>query len=472
MIPTSPSEKITAPIEEIPEIEPEDVEYPEEAVEKPHSEISIEERERREKNLETFLAAQKADALFFREPSELATQTIEVSRNNIATFIEGVQRAEDRVMRYRALAKSQETSQLEITDKKEKGRNGISRRTYEGPPPMTAYVKPQSSEANFWVDPEDGIVYEMFLVWNEKEQRLEPKKRQAPEDLQGLDQKYNQRDSFLESFAIRYDVPIDELPYSLDTLTFRLGIESGSAPMHEWAASRINDMIQWDIVPLTVLRQERAGDDIMSVQEAVPATDPKIPPRPLDEKTLVDMIELGPKHPAAASFMQIACFDYLTNSTDRIPGNIIYDEVAQKCYAIDNTNSMGLTLDIGAGTFLPDLVVSVPYEVILEHDDWTLDDEAVRGLRFLAEGVNQYLKGESKPGDLRYQQLQETFHVLFPHKKIADIELQLFAERLNHLVTHRRPPHVQKAYDLVPGYLLRTVDGLIQETRQRKPAAA
>ncbi|MCR4278342.1 MAG: hypothetical protein NUV81_00340 [bacterium] len=452
--------------EEIEEIEPDEVEYPEENVEKSEADFSIEERKRREKNLEIFIASQSIDKKTFLDPSKLTTRPFEMSLQNVGKFIEGVKKAEDKFLRIQALAKSPETSKKEITNAEEKGRNGISIRTYEGPPPATAYVKAKSNESAFQVDPTDNVVYEVYQVWNEEEKRFETKKKQAPDDLQDFVHRYDQREDYYEMFSTRYDIPAEELPYSLDLLTWRLGVESGSLPIRELAASRINEFIQWDIVPLTVFRQENVGDDLMSVQEAVQATDPEKPPRTLDYLTLTDLLILGPKHPAAKSFMQIACFDYLTNSSDRNTGNIMYDKAGEKFYAIDNGNSMGLTLDLGEGTVMPDIIVSVPYEVALQHEDWQLDDESMQGLRFLTEGINRHLKGESSARDLRYQQLQETFALLFPHEKIASVELSAFAERLNYLIKNRRPPKVQTADNLMPGFLINTLQDPIPKQQQ------
>lgn len=384
----------------------------------------------------------------------------------------------------------------------EAGVNAITRRTYEGDPPRVAYVKPQLGEAS--------------LRWDaDKKQVIETKRRLAAgggriettetvvgrEDGDQVERMYAQimqskaehRQELKRDVAECYGIAPEEVPLNDVEMTHRESVDSGKLAVREYTVSRINELVGFDVVPLTVLRSERNDADLLSVQEAARSSDPDAVPREMDKTLYESVRDLGPKHPGAQSFMRIACLDYLVKSHDRHPSNLLYtetydeenDEFRGEFKAIDNGLALGLSRSrkVTEGgtekivTEPVDAYWSVPMEVVQEHPDWELDDEAVEQLKNIYDATVDYLAFrekivEKKKGgktesedplqalEADYQQQLERmtggkeikfitnlFRFLHGNENIAQKEGLEFFKKIDHLIKHRRPPTLPVGQD-------------------------
>ena len=98
-----------------------------------------------------------------------------------------------------------------------------------------------------------------------------------------------------------------------------------------WAeamASTVDDLLEFDIVPPTELKMDRATGRVFSVQKFVP-----------NAVTLNDFRKQA-SHPDVNrnEIMKVLLFDLIVGSTDRHTGNIMVSLSGRKVYAIDNEN--------------------------------------------------------------------------------------------------------------------------------------
>ena len=376
--------------------------------------------------------------------------------------IENIMEVFENIDRFETLAYGKEIGRDIVG---EPGMNAITRRTYEGKeggPGAIAYVKPESGETTFEYDEVADTLFDVRYHPDKKSGKMQKIRRPSKrEDAQNIVALFKSRAEVGQLTAERYGITPEELVlHTPEEMTLRYGVEARSTALREYAASRVNELLNWDIVPLTVLRPEEDGQDMASVQEAVPAADPKIPPKTTDADNLEDILDLGAEHPGAKSFMRIACFDYLIKSTDRWNENIIYDEVAEKYYAIDNGLSLGLSLVYKGENQPADPYTSIPMEIVQEHSDWKLDTEAITELQRFHDETTEYLAQLEKGGadetkkDVGIKHLTSIFRLLYDHEKIAKEEALDFFKRINYLLQNGRPPTLQKVKSHVPGQLV------------------
>jgi len=358
--------------------------------------------------------------------------------------------------------------------------NGVSRRVYDGEPVRVAYVKSAGDETyyrrdergvNFNVqqsrDPQTGSLLEKIVPTAEVIRAMKLKLEDEQNNIQKYDLIMKSLPTICSRIADAYGITPKDLPIRPDVMSNRISIPIESSPKREYAASRIDELVNFGVVPLTVLRKEAGYTDIQSVQEAVRATDPQIPPRPMTEDDFDELVKEGPRHPGAESFMRVACLDYLIQSLDRHDNNILYDEAGKKFHAIDNAMSFPLQIRIDANDpskdTIADPMVSYPLEVIDKHPDWKLDAEALEGLKQLHSAIVKYLeerprlKAEQKQNPFAMQTpealragkeakyLTSLFRFLFGNERIAAKEAEAFAIRLTHLIKLGRPPELPES---------------------------
>jgi hypothetical protein len=258
------------------------------------------------------------------------------------------------------------------------GVNAITRNEYQGDPPRTAFVKPQSGEVNLVYDTKTKEGYRI----NKKKKEdgtFEEIRSVLPEKYAGGIRHFQETlvPQLKTDIAHYYGIVPQEVTVFDKGFSGRLGIEMGGSVQREYAVSRVDQLLGWESVPLTVLRSEADHSDISSVQEAVKGSGVDEPPRSLDVDLLQEVQKNGPDHPAAKSFMRLACIDYLVKSSDRHPENILYNPSEQKFYGIDNGRSMGLNAKpTGGKSKILDRYLSIPLSVTQEFPDWKLDAEA------------------------------------------------------------------------------------------------
>ncbi len=357
--------------------------------------------------------------------------------------------------------------------KKKKNLNSVTRRQYEGDPPVTAYVKPQLGETSFRYDPLNGAANTITKYFDGTTERLETQQElyasphsSDPASLL-LVQHFHERQENISALKLQiaehYGIKPKDVPLSEEDFSPRRGVDAGASAIREYSVSRIDNLLGFDTVPLTALRLEEDSSDLASVQQALIPEDPQQPLMELDKNIFKDIGDKGPKHPGARSLMRIACLDYLVKSTDRHPGNVLYDPAAKKFYAIDNSLSLGLCKSDEKGeSRMLDAYRSTPLEAIQQHDDWILDDEAVNNIKQLYTSTLKYLELRQIRPELDMAKLEELssheharatggteikfitdlFRQLYGNEKIASREGLEFFQRLEYLIKHRRPPKI------------------------------
>jgi predicted DNA-binding ribbon-helix-helix protein len=383
------------------------------------------------------------------------------------------------------------------------GVNAISRRRYEGQPPITAYVKPQSGETAYRYDQASQGVIKVSRHWDDKQHKLVVSETAFATSGSGDQIEQNivdnfryrseNHDTFVQQMADFYRIKPEQVPYSGERFSPRYGVDSGKGAIREYTASRVDAMLGLNVVPLTALRAEhevrtdpKTGKtsvglenvDIASAQEAAPG-------KPLDVATYREVLSQGPNHPGASSFMRIACLDYLLKSLDRHNENVFYDPATHQFSAIDNGLSMGLASGEQAGgrPQETDPLRSIPLSVIMQHPGWQLDDEARASLQkfhdsaikyltrreelkkraqeraasgtITIEGIGQEideeLEREESGKEIKY--LTKLFRLQYENTAIADREGAEFILRLRKLLKEGRPPQIAEtgqAGEMIP----------------------
>ncbi len=407
--------------------------------------------------------------------------------------------------------------------------NAVSRRVFEGNPDVTAYVKNQSGEGAWHYDETTGAVnkisrtvdaavgrvekHEEPLVTAEAAENfrqiiLNPASTAEEKDnalykygiWRAFSDKAKQLPATKKNVALAYGIKPEEVPLT-EELTPRNGVEAGSMAMRGYAVSRIDQLFNLDSVPLTVLRTQFDGHDLASVQEAVPSSDPEKPARPFNIEDLDAFKEQGKDHPGARSIMRIACRQYLVKALDCHNENLLVDPVTKKATEIDPDLSLGLqTVETDANgdpvlkngkPVLKDMdpYRSLPMEIIADHDDWKLDDEALAEFRRIYENTVSYLslratgehvesveegeggalnvgKPEADGKEIKY--ITQLFRQLYGNEKIASVEAQGMFVRLGEIIQNGRPP----VKDLLEKRKLFRVSGFMERPAPQNEQAA
>ncbi len=284
--------------------------------------------------------------------------------------------------------------------------------------------------------------------------------------------------------------------------TYRQNQPAGWGHAREFVFSQMDKLLDFGVVPETVLRAERdktgKPQEIMSVQKLERA-------RGLSDDELEGLWALETSHPLAKQMTRIAALDYLLVSSDRHGGNFLlagedldeplYDPHTQtwadkdvSLVGIDNAYAMGLGFPestrqfkeaglLGEGlTLRGEPHISVPLEYVrLKKAE--LDEEALEGVRNMYEKILLYSKERPKFKQLQeayktnpasmtaeemalYQKMDtvgeypkyvtDLFRLAFrsdgsdpDREKIVQIELDAFLERCAYLLKHKRPPHMK-----------------------------
>jgi len=294
--------------------------------------------------------------------------------------------------------------------------------------------------------------------------------RKANELLDYLERRAADDQLTVMELATHYGIAYEESPLNQAEIGLRV-IDAGHGARAEYAASAIDRLTGFDVIPNTALREDKGT--LATVQENAAGA-------PLTYDQTVEFVKQGPRHPGAKSLMRLACMDYLLNSTDRHMNNFLYDPATHTFKGIDNGYSNGYShmVDVPGPDGRNQLInvpldpyLSGPMEITEQHDDWFLDDEAVNNLKNLFDEIKNYLLfAENKleptaanklPRHVRegmaFKALNDIFSLLHERTgpdgqikpsstKIASREVTEFLRRLNHLIVHRRPPKLPQQY--------------------------
>lgn len=400
----------------------------------PAAEVSLTDEERRE-------AARR------KEIAETAKRASELDRELFGSILAAEAPAEalEKIETVESLTFGKEIDRKDVG---EPGINAITRRVYEGDPPRIAYVKPQSGEARFVYHEQRRAVYQLTDVWDDAEQKFITNRKPLPKgEGASLELELKKRAAYKERIAQHYGIPVEEVPLSDTEVTARSSVDVGKGAIREYIASRVNELLRLDVIPMTVLRAEKGNVDLSSVQESVKSSDSENPARPPTDEELAEILKLGSAHPSARSLMRIACLDHLIKATDRHAKNILIDPVTRQTQGIDNGYSMGLS---EGATGFP--LISVALEAVQDHADWKLDDEALATMFELYESVKEYLREREEDVSKRrfgtgkeIKYLTGLFRLLYGSEQIAKKEALDFMVRLKEIIDLGRPPQMSKS---------------------------
>ncbi|MBU0540719.1 hypothetical protein KKD88_00865 [Patescibacteria group bacterium] len=423
-------------------------------------------RQKKERRVEKgeLSAAERAEVERRLQIRALEQRTRELDEELFAQIKRPAVTLEESLERIETVDSMRDGRELDCYELGESGRNLTTRRIYEGEPPRIAYVKPQTGEISFERDPETGTVKKVSRVWNPNTQSIDKHYESMEDDAEESLFSYhlNDRPNLLRTISEHYGIEVGDVPLNPESLTMRLSIDVEKGAIREYIASRIDELFHFDVVPLTVLRAEEDLTDISSVQEAVRSSDPERPVRSIELEDLADLKARGTEHPAAKSFIRIACLDYLIKSTDRHCGNILYDPAREKYIAIDNGYSMGLSEIVDKKSRPADPLLTVPLELLQIEQDWKLDDEALEELKRVYEATKEYLalrqnkKSLGRELDLdklddipttvgkgkEIKYISKLFRTLYGNERIATKEALEFMKRVKKIIDLGRPPQL------------------------------
>jgi len=334
---------------------------------------------------------------------------------------------------------------------------------------IAVYAKSENGELAFFIDPQSGAMMRVVRRMENGVQISEIRPHEE-ENYSGRLLYARQRAKYQEAnrrnIARYYGIAPEDVPLSLEKLNLR-SMDSGRAFRAEYAASALDRLTGFDIVPPTALRETDGA--FSTVQAGAPG-------EPLDDEETKSLLEKGPAHPGAKSLMRLACFDYLIKSTDRHMNNFFYDPATHRFSGIDNGYSNGYSMaaeftgtggDTERHDFTADPYLSYPMEIVEQHEDWLLDDQAVNQLKTLfGEIKNHLLFAEGKMSAeqsaalpehvkqgaaaktlsltfrLLHERVDEQGNVTPASAAIARKEAMEFLRRLNYLIAHRKPPQL------------------------------
>lgn len=276
-------------------------------------------------------------------------------------------------------------------------------------------------------------------------------------------------------------VPPEKIAYDNAAANARVGILPGESTIREVAQSWIDMLLDFEVVPMTVMRPEEDGTDVASVQENVTyheRVDGEHSPRiahqlmnietdwffdePPDrwgaileaqdpEVSIQGDLDWASKDPAR-SLTRAGVLAFLMGDLDGIERNIMFHPVTGRVWKIDN----GLSLGVVTGKELPgitnpgddrpwkEVAKSVPLELMIRHG-LELDDEARENVKRLHAEMQSK---ESK----HYACIKSMFrHIFLSYGDvIADNRFQEFLERLEMIAAYGKPVGLDKWDQYIP----------------------
>ncbi len=269
------------------------------------------------------------------------------------------------------------------------------------------------------------------------------------------------------SIAEEVGAPPEEahtIPYDNELANARAGVLPGELVVREWLASRVSLALKFGAVPLTVVRPERQGHDVASLQDAVTSANPDMQTRNMQDIEFVALFAVKPDdwpkvfpktmgsfEMLKKSLVRIGIFAYLMQDMDGIAKNHMFDPATNQIMKIDNGLSSGVVtgkeirFDVptapGSMRFEPqdlecDKIRSGPLEIVLEHG-LSLDEEAWGDVKRLSEELKD-ANGEQYKVFLAMFKLAFRSYGAFA-ERLARVKLAKFMERLAEVAEHGRP---------------------------------
>ncbi len=375
---------------------------------------------------------------------------------------------------------------------------------------LTAFVKARLQEAGFRVDQETGedehghptVVWQVYRrvyladenAFAREKFEFEPADERIAELIrQQVSPGFKQ--AVCTHLGRELSVPPEGIRYAFgDDSEFntRAGVLPNEATIREWAVSRFDMVLAFDLVPLTVIRTDLEADDIASVQaEVLSSVDPKRPSGELTSGEFAQMFDRAPDEwanmfPGIAtdddssrpvlpgefigepvrSIVRAGIFAYLVGDLDGIPSNLLIDPTSKSVKKIDNGLALGAltgeTINFKvADKYDPtklvdaehtDVVRSFPLELVMQHG-LSLDQEARAQLTaLLAKLQAGGREREHMLNILRavFRSYESNKHL--PSEKtvvdrLAKKQLEGFLERLQDVVAHDHPTNLTKGVD-------------------------
>lgn len=302
-------------------------------------------------------------------------------------------------------------------------------------------------------------------------------------------------ESVRELIAKKLGTSPDEVDYSNEEINARIGVLPGEMMVREWAMSRIDMLLKFGLVPLTVIRPEKDGHDVASVQEGVVSTDGRFPAREWLEDEGIEFFQTDPakwseiidrqtldaegkprfevvNNEPAQSLMRAAVLAYLTGEMDGIMRNHIIDPVTKKLSKIDSGLSQGVATgewlklgyqiqDPATGEMVDayhiEKIRSMPLEIALKQG-LELDQDA-------RDYMTELYKELRRPDSKQRRYLLSVMEIVFKRygKRMAEQKLEEFLYKMSDIVLNGRPTQLDKDVH----YSIEIEERLEREKRRR-----
>lgn len=308
--------------------------------------------------------------------------------------------------------------------------------------------------------PEGEIITEKSVIQGPAKAQIE----------QMLTHRKNGDSERLSATATFYGIKEDAMPFDAKITGLKF-TEQSHATKSEYVASAMDNLLNFNVIPQTTLRQE--NDRLTSYQQQAEGEE-------LTSEALADFLNNKSEAQGAESVMRLACLDFLLKQTDRHINNIFYDKANGKYWGIDNGSANqtsvsgsvearhGQKINMGMPV---DQYVSIPLDMVYQDENWEIDEQALQNMTDLYQNIMNhvaYAKGVMKPEDiatlpehvkqgrdaktvsdlyrLLFEKIDDQGNPIPESTHIAKTEAKEFMKRLGYLITFKRPPKIAEQY--------------------------
>jgi hypothetical protein len=182
----------------------------------------------------------------------------------------------------------------------------------------------------------------------------------------------------IDSATLRYGIEIKTFPGGTKAVAKSKGGDYDN-PHNESVADTIDDLLEWDLVPPTVVRVAPSGAEV-SYQEWI--EDARLLaslPGGFDD-WMKSIVAMNPEN--HLRLLRMAVFDWIINNRDRHSGNIVIDKDG-KIWAIDHGYSFLINVDYGRGGGYGG---GLPLSYLISNNKGKIPASIMKDLRDLEEG--------------------------------------------------------------------------------------
>jgi hypothetical protein len=282
------------------------------------------------------------------------------------------------------------------------------------------------------------------VTWRERTASTPEGQRWLEFDRKEFSKRAKEDESVRAALATGYGVPIEAVDFGAVEMASRR-VRPGHAVRAECAASALAAAIGFAEAAVSTASSDERG--LMSVSGIVTGEQ--------TSKENFDRAVAEPKSNARKSLVRAAMFANLVQETDEHGGSYLFDPATDSFRRIDFGCSLGYSYHDADGPKPADTPMSLSYEMMMEHDSWTLDDEARRLLSAVAREcrANESTEGQDVTNeDLRNRVLliRDAFRLVYERNdaagrlvegtdRVAVVEADDFVARMEHWAKTGRP---------------------------------